>query len=200
MHALLSAAAVAVAASGALAAAPSGDWPCVQRKVPEVSLSAVWAGPPIDDVSSKWREDPEVAELVERIAARRTSEDEAKKAIAEFAAKAEAAKQQKLLAVMAGLFESLNSERAEVISGIERYGHRQRQMADRLREENRKIDEMRADAKADQTKLDELSDQLNWDLRIFDQRQQSLRFVCEVPVLIEQRLFALARAIQGALK
>src|SRR6478735_6311896 len=27
------------------------DWPCAQAKVPEISLAAVWAGPPLDDVS-----------------------------------------------------------------------------------------------------------------------------------------------------
>ena len=31
------------------------DWPCTQAKVPEISLTAVWAGPPLDDVSAKWK-------------------------------------------------------------------------------------------------------------------------------------------------
>jgi hypothetical protein len=26
------------------------DWPCTQAKVPEISVAAVWAGPPLDDV------------------------------------------------------------------------------------------------------------------------------------------------------
>ena len=26
------------------------DWPCIQAKVPEISLAAVWAGPPLDDI------------------------------------------------------------------------------------------------------------------------------------------------------
>jgi hypothetical protein len=37
-------------------------------------------------------------------------------------------------------------------------------------------------------------------LRVFDERQRSLRFVCEVPVLIEQRLFLVVRLIQSALQ
>lgn len=63
-------------------AAGSEDWPCVQRKVPEISLAAVWAGPPLDEAALKWRTDPGIAGLVERLAARRTSEDEARQAIA----------------------------------------------------------------------------------------------------------------------
>ena len=37
----------------------------------------------------------------------------------------------------------------------------------------------------------------NWDVRVFAERQQSLPLACEVPVLIEQRLFELGRAIRS---
>jgi hypothetical protein len=53
------------------------DWPCAQRKVPEISLAAVWSGPPLDEAALNWRTDPGIAGLVERLAARRTSEEEA---------------------------------------------------------------------------------------------------------------------------
>ena len=33
------------------------DWPCVQAKVPEISLAAVWAGPPLDDAAASWKND-----------------------------------------------------------------------------------------------------------------------------------------------
>ena len=50
----------ALAASSApcLAADPRyPDWPCTQAKVPDISLAAVWAGPPLDDASQKWKDD-----------------------------------------------------------------------------------------------------------------------------------------------
>jgi hypothetical protein len=37
-------------------------------------------------------------------------------------------------------------------------------------------------------------------MRILQDRQQALSYVCETPVVLEQRLFALARAIQAGLK
>ena len=40
------------------------DWPCTQAKVPEISLAAVWAGPPLDDVSGKWKNDAKVLSLI----------------------------------------------------------------------------------------------------------------------------------------
>ena len=47
----LAAAATRTAWSAAHAADPRyPDWPCVQAKVPEVSVAAVWEGPPIDAV------------------------------------------------------------------------------------------------------------------------------------------------------
>jgi hypothetical protein len=125
---------------------------------------------------------------------------EARQAIAELAASSGAAKGPKLLALIAGLVETINTERGEVIAGLERFGSAQKKIAAALRDENAKLSDLRADAKADPVKLGELSDQLVWSLRIFDERQKSLRFVCEVPVLIEQRLFALSREIQKALQ
>ncbi len=48
------------------------DWPCAQAKVPEISLAAVWAGPPLGDADTKWKDDPAVSALVEKVAARKT--------------------------------------------------------------------------------------------------------------------------------
>jgi hypothetical protein len=101
--------------------------------------------------------------------------------------------------LIAGLVETINAERGEVIAGLERFGSGQKQLATALRDENAKLSAMRDDAQADPAKLIQLNEQLLWNLRIFDERQKSLSFVCEVPVLIEQRLFALSREIQKAL-
>ena len=195
MRLLVATAAVLLTAHSAAAA----DWPCVQRKVPEISLAAVWTGPPLDAEALAWRTDPAVAALVERLAARRTSEEEAREVITGLAQSSGAAKEAKLLALVAGLFETINAERGEVIAGLERFGGAQKQLATLLRDENAKLSDLRSDAKSDPAKLAELTEHLVWNLRIFDERQKSLRFVCEVPVLIEQRLFALSRAIQNVL-
>src|ERR1700759_5318778 len=60
------------------------DWPCAQAKVPEVSLAAVWDGPPLDDATNKWKDNAEVSALVPRLAARRTPLDQAEKTIVQF--------------------------------------------------------------------------------------------------------------------
>jgi len=42
-------------------------------------------------------------------------------------------------------------------------------------------------------RLEEIADKIEWDTRIFEERQQSLTYVCETPVLLEKRAFTLAR-------
>src|SRR3954453_329040 len=78
---------IAASADGCLAADPRNpDWPCVQAKVPEISLAAVCAGPPLDDVGNRWESDPQIKDVVTRLATRRTPVEEAQKIAAEFLA------------------------------------------------------------------------------------------------------------------
>jgi hypothetical protein len=176
------------------------DWPCVQAKVPELSPAAVWAGPPLDDAAKAWANDAKIKDLVPRIAARRVPVEDAEKSIAEFMTGSAAERAMKGTKLFAGVFERLNAERGEVMTGIERLARRQKDMADKIREnviELHRIQDMPA---PEQVKLDELSRQVEWSTRIFEDRRKTVRFVCEVPVLIEQRLGTLARAIQQGME
>jgi hypothetical protein len=186
-------------ASQALAAQQTGDWPCVQRKVPEISIAAVWRGPSIEGIAN-WRDEQSVVNLVQLLAARRTGDEEAKTAIAEFSKSAGANKQARLLQAVVGLVESVNAERASVITGLERFGAAQKALAEVVRKDNADLSELRGNASADPALVAQQTERLTWNLRIFQERQRSLRFVCEVPVLIEQRLFTLTREIQKAIE
>ena len=59
---------------------------------------------------------------------------------------------------------------------------------------------LEAAATPDFDAIDAQEEQLDWNTRIFQDRQQALTYVCETPVLLEQRVFALARAIAAGLK
>jgi hypothetical protein len=41
-----------------------------------------------------------------------------------------------------------------------------------------------------------LQQTIDWDSRVFDDRERLLPVICQQPSVIEQRLFALSRAIQ----
>jgi hypothetical protein len=194
--------AVALAAPGvALAADPRfPDWPCAQIKVPEISIAAVWAGPPIDEVGNAWEEDPVIKDHVARLAARRTSLDDAQKAIADFITGNAAERQQKAKLLFAGLFKMLNHERSEVMNGLERFFRQQKTFAGTIRAEAFELRNLQDAAERDQGKVDELANRIEWGTRIFEERRKTIGYACEVSVLIEQRLFALARMIQQSLE
>ena len=195
---LIVAASLALTASlgSALAADPRyPDWPCAQAKVPEISVAAVWAGPPLDDVQDKWKDDPKISALVAKLSVRRTPIDEAEKSIGEFlSAASDKTTSGKLL--FAGLFDTLNAQRSSVMNGLERITRKQREEADRIRADTIALQGLQSASSPDQAKVDELGNQLTWETRIFEDRRRVVKFVCEVPTAIDQRLFALGRAIQ----
>jgi hypothetical protein len=198
---------VAMTLTGVLEGIPAGlaqpragnsnpDWPCRQILVGRLSAAALWSGPPIEGVT--WRSDHAVADLVAKVAGRRTPLEDAGRAIDDFARSQGAGKRKKLLAVFAGLFETLDEERSQVIEGLLHFGAKQKELADKIRAENAlprdAPDTQAPDAHGQEKKT--VAQDLQWDLRVFDERQQALTYVCESPTLIEQRLFALAKIIQ----
>jgi hypothetical protein len=172
------------------------DWPCTQAKVPEISLAAVWAGPPLDDVADKWKTDAKVTALVTKLAARRFPVEEAQKAITEFLAASAAEKAATGKLLFAGLFDTLNAQRSSVMNGLERVTRKQREAADKIRSDTLELQALQGASPPNQPKIDELGNQLVWETRIFEDRRRVIKFVCEVPTAIDQRLFALGRAIQ----
>jgi DNA polymerase III alpha subunit len=193
----MAALAFAVSTAAARAADPRyPDWPCSQAKVPEISLAAVWAGPALDDAASKWKDDSKVSALVSKLAARKTPLDEAEKSVKEFLSGSAADKTANAKLLFAGLFDTLNAQRSQVMSGLERVSRKQREAADKIREETIQLQALQDATPRDDTKVDAMSNQLIWETRIFEDRRKVVRFVCEVPTTIDQRLFALGRVIQ----
>lgn len=193
----MAALALAISATAVRAADPRyPDWPCSQAKVPEISLAAVWAGPALDDAASKWKDDSKVSALVSKLAARKTPLDEAEKSVKEFLTGSAADKTANAKLLFAGLFDTLNAQRSQVMSGLERVSRKQREAADKIREETIQLQALQDATPRDDTKVDAMSNELIWETRIFEDRRKVVRFVCEVPTTIDQRLFALGRVIQ----
>jgi hypothetical protein len=189
--------AIVASVAPAVAADPRyPDWPCAQAKVPEVSLAAVWAGPPLDEAEQKWKDDAKVSVLVPRLAARRTPLDEAEKMVTDFLSGSPADKTTMGKLLFAGLFDTMNAQRSSVMSGLERVTRKQREAADKIRIDTLALQALQDASPPDQPKVEALGNQLVWETRIFEDRRRVVKFVCEVPTAIDQRLFALGRVIQ----
>lgn len=170
------------------AASNDPDWPCIQRLVPRISATQVWAGPE----PATWQGDLEVDRLAAKLAARRTPLEETEKMVETFAeAQPSDAVNERLTALFGRTLEIINRDRASIIAGIKRFAARQRALAERIRTARTTLE----DASAATAQDAELREQLHWDLRIFDEREKSMTYLCEQPVLLEQRAFALGRTI-----
>ena len=175
------------------------DWPCQQLKVPGIAIANVWNGPPIEIGEGAKPTDAKQAELVSRLAARRTPIEDARKLIADYVVGTGEEKQEKAKTLFAALYSTLNAQRDEVMSGIERFSRKQKAAADDIREQAQKLRQMQDKANGDQAQTEDLASRLAWQTRIFEDRRKSTSYVCDVPVLIEKRLFDLGNAIQGTL-
>jgi hypothetical protein len=174
------------------------DWPCQQVKVAELSVGSFWNGPPVDPAAA-WQEDETVAALVATVTQRRVPIETAAAGIADFARAAGDAKNGKLLLLFGGVFDVLDHERLKVIDGLDRFGQRQKALAQALRDSGAVLRAAQTAAQPDDAKVAELTQRLLWDSDVFETRRQSLTFACNVPTAIEQRLFGLSRAIQALL-
>jgi hypothetical protein len=175
------------------------DWPCQQIKTPTFSLASVWAGPPLDLSSQSWRDEGDVADLKAKMAQRRVPIGDVESAIADFKAKAGSDANAKLLRAFAAAFDDLSQQRSQIIDGLERFGHKQNALADRIRAENETVQtssDQKSDAQAPAGASSQ--DRLLWDIRVYNDRHQTASYVCEVPTLVEQRIGELARAVQNA--
>jgi hypothetical protein len=190
---------LALAAPAFAATATSADWPCVQRKVATLTAAQMWDGGDVDDLA-QWRDDEQIGKLIALLASRRVPLEQAAAAIAQFAeARPQDKRDDALKLLFAGLLDTINRDRAVVMSGIERFQRRQKGRAAEIERQGAAIRQLKERAASDESARAELTaaeDRYNWDVRVFTERQQNLPLACEVPVLIEQRLFALGREIR----
>jgi len=182
---------VAAGVTGAQAAGPVKDpnWPCQQAKVSAFPLASVWDGPAIE-AGANWRDDPEIAGLAAKMAQRRVPLDDIRAAVQSLAASG--ASKAKLTQALAAAFDELVRQRSEIIAGLDKFGRKQREMAERIRAEN---ETAHKDAEPDAQALQKLE----WDLRIFDDRRRTASYVCEAPQAIETRIGELVKLVRAAL-
>jgi hypothetical protein len=181
------------------------DWPCVQGKVETLSASAIWDGPSIDAPEVKdWQKDTEIANLIQTLASRRVPVEKAEEAVKKFADKqAPDVRDQQLTKVFAGLFQTVNNQRKTVITGIGKYQKSQRERSAELERQGTEISKLEQADPSDEKAAADLAtaqEHFQWAQRIFQERQQSIPLACELPILIEERLYALARSIRSQMK
>lgn len=176
------------------------DWPCPQQKVAKLTSTQIWDGPATETISD-WSQDDGVARLVPLMVSRRVPVEEAITELKKFAdATPQPERARRLTSLFAGMLATVNSERTVVISGIERFTQRQRARSQELEREGTRIAKLKELAAADPKQEDALNkaqELFDWNVRVYQERQSSTPIACEIPVMMESRLFELAREVRA---
>ena len=169
-------------------------WPCVQRKVEQLSLGLMWPhlAPENEAVQDLT---PAAATLVDTLVLRRVSIDEVEDITADFAATNDHLTQDDYTDIFQAIFNKINRDRTDIIAGIGRYSLSQIDLATRIETARIDMDNEMAKQDPDFDKVDALEEQLDWDQRIYRDRAQSLLYVCETPVILEKRAYAIAQTL-----
>jgi hypothetical protein len=179
------------------------DWPCVQRLIPEMAWGTIWSGPSPQELEPSWWEDEEVGRVVRFATARETPPDEALRHVSDFvdqvASQPEADREERLTLLFAGLFERINRERSRVIERIRAATRGQVKRLDRLTELVDELETLRASNEASVDQVEQLRQELHWEQRTFQKRQQMLPVLCEKPYLLEEELSRMVRVIRSEL-
>ena len=184
------------AGPGRAADAADPDWPCIQRRVPHLSLGQVWPGPPPDADAETRAKTPDIDALGRRLALRRTTMEEATRLIDDFARSSDPAG---LSGLYLATFGHINQARDRILEGIGRYARKQAGLDAEIHEKRNELNRLSAAEPPDFDAIDRAEADVDWSTRIFIDRQQSLTYVCETPVILEQRAFALGRAVAAHL-
>jgi hypothetical protein len=188
----------AVNANSAPPRAEDPDWPCQQRLVQKLTAAAYWNGPPLESLGD-WRVDPEVADLVRRLAPRRISIQVGLSEIAAFVRTVSNDRPRRLALVFRGLLEETDRERAGLIEELKEIGRRQRELADLVARLATELNSIPPDARGEAAaKRIDLQQRHDFTVRNFEEIQRTIRYACETPVELDARLGAWARALQEA--
>ena len=104
-----------------------------------------------------------------------------------------------MTALFVAVFDRIDAYRSRIMSGVARYAEKQVTLSARIEARRAEMARLAAEATPDFDRIDAEEERLDWDVRIFTDRQNQLTDVCETPVIPEQRAFALGRAIAAHL-
>lgn len=167
-------------------------WPCIQRKVENLSLGLMWPDQ-IGDADTDLQ--PEIDEIAGLLALRRIELEELQPQIAAFAARHNGDREV-LGQVFQRVFETLSKRRARIIDGIGEFSLNQIDLAEKIDLARADMDQALTAETPDYDRIDALEEQLDWDQLIYSDRQRSITYLCETPQILERRLFSISQMLQ----
>jgi hypothetical protein len=174
-----------------LAESVENEWPCVQRQTGALSAGVLWSR----SLDAAPALDAEMKDLVAPLALRRVTVEEAGALVEDFAADHPDTEPGQIDALFQAVFHHINRDRDRVLAGIARYAQSQIALSRRIDAAQAELADLTAAKSEDFDRFDALEEQIDWDERIFRERERSLTYVCETPVLLERRAYAVAQML-----
>lgn len=173
-------------------------WPCIQRKVENLSAGLMWQYPlPEDRVTDEIR--AEVEDLAAALSLRRVEVETLRPRVDAFAV-SHGGDPDVIGHVFSRSFDALNKRRSRIIGGIGDFSLSQIALSEKIDAMRTEMDTALAADDPDYDRIDSLEEQLDWDQIIFSDRSQSITYLCETPQLIEKRLFAIAQLLASVVE
>jgi len=184
-----------VAAEARFGSAPEG-WPCIQPYVAEVSAGAFWTA---GELPEQWQDDEALVNVAEEVSDRSISYlqslGQVQAFLAPYTREGPEVKREKAALLVVALTDMINQRRTQVLEVLDRFSRNQQVMIARVEKQNLEINKMENSDNPDAAALEELKMRQHWDIRIFEERESQKNYLCEQPVLLEQRFFLLGREI-----
>lgn len=184
-------------AAGQVAAAgfTDPDWPCIQRKVENLSFGLMWPHPVEEEALP-----PDARDLAALLSLRRVSLDEAQEYVRAYVEDHPETGSRELGGIFRKVFDNLAGDRRRVMNGIANYAQSQTALSEKIDTARSEMETLLAASSPDFDRVDALEKQVDWDERIFKDRRRSLTYVCETPVLLEKRIYAIAQMLMTFVK
>lgn len=174
-------------------------WPCVQRKVERLSLGLMWVHPVPETLPDDADARRDIDELSGQLALRKLDLETLEPEVAAFAEKY-AGDPAMLGHVFSAVFDSLASRRARIIDGIGDFSLSQIALTEKIEGLRQEMNAQMDKDEPDFDRVDSLEAQLDWDQLIYSDRQKSIVYLCETPVILERRLYSVARMLQSVVQ
>lgn len=187
--------------------AKKDEWPCIYRKVPELSAAMIWDGPQITDTTS-WHKDDAIRKLSQYAISRRVKMEDVEAAIKKYAASLPADQRDaKLTELFSAVLTRTNEDRKTVMRGIEKFHERQVERSKAIEKEALELQPQEQAEAEDPTgeagvagKASDAQEKYKWEVRAFQEKQANIPIACEIPQLIDERAGEVARAIRAEMK
>lgn len=177
------------------------DWPCKQRLVPELTISTYWIDGNLEEETKGWKKNFPIRSIADDLADRDTDITKAEQIINNFSDSLKKDHNKHLKILFRATFNEMQLQRARIINGIQALTKQQNILARDISNYAVKLNDLKQGDKPNKAQLVQaLQDERQLKVMVYDDREQLMPYVCEKPVLLEHKLYAISKAIKNNMK